>query len=100
MRLPAPGITEGEHVFFAVEESTIEQGLHLSCGLCWQPLQIKVLQRFFEWKLGIPQQTHDAVLAPLLAFPFSQIQEILFVAQSFPLRLSGFFLKALPDGRL
>jgi hypothetical protein len=62
-------------------------------------LRSKFSSVFFQWQLRVPQQACDPVFTPFLAFPFREIQQILFIAQRLPFCLPRFFFKACANGR-
>jgi hypothetical protein len=83
MGLAAAGLAEGEDVLFALEEAAFEQRAHLQCYAAAEAFQLEGAKALLRGDAGSAREAFNAVLAPQLAFRFTQGQQVGLAAHVF-----------------
>lgn len=89
MRFPTSWFSKRQNIFTTVDERTIRQAANLSTYLGGESLQVKAVERLFQWQSRLSQHCLDAIRSPCLAFTVRQFQKVKFIAERFLFGLLG-----------
>ena len=95
----APRLAEHQQVLATVEEAALQKRSHLSGHFRRKPFQVEVAQVLLQRQPGLTQEPIDPIRPADLALPLGKLQQVLLVAERFPLGTSGQRLKTLPERR-
>ena len=97
MGLPRARRPKHQHVLTPIQERPLQQRPRLLHHLGRQPLQVQRRPALLQRQTRLTQQTLDAIVAPFLALPLRQPQQVLLEAQPLLLGLTRQLLVTAPE---